>query len=119
AKAPGNCARSGASSKSMKIRGAVRLTAVTGRNGVVVDEIVPEPVRLIRRSRASEVKSEQNHAQPNPELTTKNHPPKALAFRGEEMRDKKRDSNCQAVIFGCGCDADQKASNGVIPRGGS
>src|SRR5207244_7370396 len=107
------------STNSSKIIGAVRLTAVTGRDGVVVDEIVPESFRLIERSRASEVKSEQSHAQPNSELAIKNRPPKALAFRGEEMRDKKRDSDCQAVVFGCGCDADQKSSNCVIPRGGS
>src|SRR5882724_12287510 len=35
------------------------------------------------------------------------------------MRDKKRDSDCQAVVFGSDCDAGQKAGDGGIPRGRS
>jgi hypothetical protein len=77
---------------------------------------VPESFRLIKRSRTSEEKSEENHGQPDPESTIKDYPSKALTFRREQMRDKKRDSDSHAVVFGRSCDAGQKAGNGIIPR---
>jgi hypothetical protein len=77
---------------------------------------VPEFFWLIKRSRASEKKAEQNHRQSNRELATDNYTSNAGAFRREEMRDKKRDSDCQAVVFGRDCDAGQKAGNDVISR---